>query len=213
MIYCMSDIHGEYDRYQAMLELIKFSDADTLYILGDVIDRKPQGVQILEDIMQRPNVVMLMGNHEMMCLDELYYHGFEARQLWHMNDGRHTRRVLLYQRTDQERLEILRWLRQRPSFVDLEVNGCKFHLVHGYPADNTMDRIWTRPEPDAPAPMPGATVIVGHTPTVFLSGDNGEPFRIWYGDGLIDIDCGCGNDTPLRRLACLRLDDMQEFYI
>lgn len=37
--YVMSDIHGEADRFHAMLEKIHFSDDDTLYILGDVIDR------------------------------------------------------------------------------------------------------------------------------------------------------------------------------
>ena len=47
MIYVMSDIHGEYNRYKAMLEKIQFSDNDTMYIIGDVIDRKPGGVDIL----------------------------------------------------------------------------------------------------------------------------------------------------------------------
>lgn len=32
MIYCMSDIHGELDRFKAMLDLINFSSDDTLYI-------------------------------------------------------------------------------------------------------------------------------------------------------------------------------------
>ena len=44
MIYCMSDIHGELDRFKAMLDLINFSSDDTLYIIGDVIDRHPGGV-------------------------------------------------------------------------------------------------------------------------------------------------------------------------
>lgn len=39
MIYCVSDIHGELDKLERMLELIRFSDADHLYIIGDVIDR------------------------------------------------------------------------------------------------------------------------------------------------------------------------------
>lgn len=56
MVYCMSDLHGEYQRYLTMLEHIAFSDTDTLYILGDVIDRHPGGVDILEDVMQRSNV-------------------------------------------------------------------------------------------------------------------------------------------------------------
>ena len=69
MIYCISDIHGELDKYKAMLELINLTDEDTLYVIGDVIDRKPHGVDILLDIMSRPNVKMIMGNHEKMMLE------------------------------------------------------------------------------------------------------------------------------------------------
>ena len=54
-----------------MLEEIHLTDNDTLYVIGDVIDRAPGGVDVLEDIMARKNVVMLMGNHEQMCLDTL----------------------------------------------------------------------------------------------------------------------------------------------
>ena len=71
MHYCISDIHGEFDRYQAMLEEIHLTDDDTLYVIGDAIDRAPGGIDILEDIMARKNVVMLVGNHEQMCLDTL----------------------------------------------------------------------------------------------------------------------------------------------
>ena len=53
MHYCLSDIHGEFDRYQAMLEEIHLTDDDTLYVVGDVIDRAPGGVDVLEDIMAR----------------------------------------------------------------------------------------------------------------------------------------------------------------
>ena len=63
-IYCMSDIHGEYEKYIQMLELIELSDEDTLYVLGDVIDRGPGSVDILMDMMRRPNVIPLIGNHE-----------------------------------------------------------------------------------------------------------------------------------------------------
>ena len=34
--------------------------------------------------------------------------------------------------------------------------------------------------------------------------------RIYHGSGRIGIDCGCA--YPEGRLACLRLDDMKEFY-
>lgn len=38
MTYVMSDIHGEYKKYLQMLELIRFSDEDELFVLGDVVD-------------------------------------------------------------------------------------------------------------------------------------------------------------------------------
>lgn len=53
------------------------------------------------------------------------------------------------------------------------------------------------------------TVVFGHTPTQLIRED-GEP-KIWYGNGKIGIDCGCC--FPGGRLACLRLDDMKEFYV
>ena len=37
--YVMGDIHGEADRFHAMLERIHLSEEDTLILLGDVIDR------------------------------------------------------------------------------------------------------------------------------------------------------------------------------
>ncbi len=39
--YVISDIHGEYELFIKLLEKIRFTSADTLYVLGDVIDRGP----------------------------------------------------------------------------------------------------------------------------------------------------------------------------
>ena len=71
MIYTVSDIHGCYDKYKELLKKICFGPDDTLYVLGDVIDRGPNGFTTLLDMAQRPNVVNLMGNHEAMALDAL----------------------------------------------------------------------------------------------------------------------------------------------
>ena len=81
-------------------------------------------------------------------------------------------------------------------------------------AKKTEDRVWARPDKETANPLPGKMVIVGHTPTPYLMELNkSEAFRIWRGEGIIGIDCGCGNKTPRRRLACLRLEDMAEFYV
>ena len=44
MIYVMSDIHGCLNRYRNVLRQIRLRKDDHLYILGDVIDRGPEGL-------------------------------------------------------------------------------------------------------------------------------------------------------------------------
>lgn len=69
--YVMGDIHGEADRFHAMLKKIQFSEDDILILLGDVIDRGPDGIALLLEIMEMPNAIMLLGNHEYMMLQFL----------------------------------------------------------------------------------------------------------------------------------------------
>lgn len=69
--YVMSNIHGEANRFHAMLEKILFSADDTLYILGDVIDRGEDEINLLLEITEMPNAVILLGNHEYIILQYL----------------------------------------------------------------------------------------------------------------------------------------------
>ncbi len=71
LIYVISDLHGCYEKYLQMLEKIAFSSSDSLYILGDVVDRGDDGIKILQDMMKRRNVIPIMGNHERMALNIL----------------------------------------------------------------------------------------------------------------------------------------------
>ena len=215
MTYCVSDIHGELDKFTQMLELIRFSDEDHLYVLGDVIDRGPLGVDLLRIIMNASNMTMLLGNHEQMCLSTLGPRNvFGAKDLWRMNGGMRTYRELLYKRTTKERRDILRFLDSLPDMLHLEVNGQKFCLVHGCPGDDHDTRLGGRVDVHSKSPLPDTVCIVGHTPTVFLTNRFDEPLSIWHNDSIIDIDCGCGNmDAENRRLACLRLEDLAEFYV
>lgn len=213
MTYVMSDIHGEIERFEKMLELIEFSEQDQLYIVGDVVDRAPDGVRLLLDIMDRPNITMVLGNHEQMMLDTFARDSYpEARLLWAQNGGNVTRRELLYRRTSADRNSIMRFCRGLPTQIDVTVGEKTYRLVHGHPSDKKLDRIWGRVTPESK--FHDANYIVGHTPTCYLTGVFNQPYTIFRGEGFIDIDCGCGNMTnPFRRLACLRLDDEKEFYV
>ena len=67
--YIMSDIHGHYTEFIKLLKVIEFSEHDHLYILGDIMDRGTENLDILEYVIAHANVHLLMGNHEDMLLN------------------------------------------------------------------------------------------------------------------------------------------------
>ena len=46
---------------------LNLQDTDILYILGDVVDRGWKPMEILQDMMSRPNVIPIAGNHDMIA--------------------------------------------------------------------------------------------------------------------------------------------------
>lgn len=55
MTYVLSDIHGNLQRFKSIMAQINLQADDTLYVLGDVIDRYAGGIKILRQIMKMPN--------------------------------------------------------------------------------------------------------------------------------------------------------------
>ena len=202
-----------------MLDLIRFSDNDELYILGDVIDRGSDGIEILLDIMNRNNIHMLLGNHEAMLLATLGPTTIiGAKRLWLQNGGSSTYWKMVYGINAEKRLEILRFLQTLPDHLQISVQGHPFYLVHGNAGTTQKERVWDSPDPHCNTPpLPDATVIVGHTCTCYMrepaENNNLRHHKIYYGCGWIGIDCGCGYLWAEGRLACLRLDDLKEFYV
>lgn len=214
MIYLMSDLHGETGLFVRMLQKINFSGNDTLYVLGDVIDRCPGGITLLQWIMAAPNMILLKGNHEAMLLDAYATDGSHgALRRWFACGGDVT-----YHRMQQlppdERESILHYLTHLPEELELCVNGRTFHLVHGRPSKESLQRLWHRPW-SGERLFHDKTTIVGHTPTVHFGAitDKGQQ-RIFFDHSFIAIDCGCGKySDPSKRLGCLRLDDLKTFYV
>ena len=237
MIYVMSDIHGNMRRFRSVMEQIKLQPEDTLYVLGDVVDRFPYGITILQELMAMPNVKMLLGNHEYMMLnvmDENYVDSglrvtdlWNAYPLWLDNDGWVTKQAL-EKLCPEEREKIYSYLRSLPLFYEVEVNDTVYRMIHGAPLElfeahrweyrsRTMFSVWYRWPLNEPLKV-DCTVIFGHTPTNHFQ-KAVDPMRIFHGEKRIGIDCGAGYPVnvpdyaiPHGRLACLRLDDMKEFY-
>ena len=226
MIYVLADIHGNEQRFYSVMKQINLQPEDTLYVLGDVIDRHPGGIRILRKIMSMPNAKMILGNHEYMMLRALgfpYDDNWDdggALGHWYRNGGKvpyvhwkHIRKTI--------RQEIVDYLHTLPLEIDLEVNGTTYKLVHAAPAEEydfdakyknaPYFAVWKRLKIDYP--LSGKyTLIFGHTTTKHFQ--DRIPMEIWIGNDRIGIDCGSGypEDSSEGRLACLRLDDGKIFY-
>ena len=230
MIYVMSDIHGNTARFESVMKQINLQPTDTLYVLGDVIDRFPDGIRIFRRLMAMPNVKMLLGNHELLMLNALDdFSGSEQaeryRNIWYYNGGRATHNYLKHIKKTVRR-EVFDYLRDLPTERDVEVSGVRYKLVHGAPFGYGYEEhkekyisplecaVWSRWTLNDTVPD-GYTLIFGHTPTYKYQPNN--PLEIWHGENCIGIDCGAGIErspwiSQKGRLACLRLDDMQVFY-
>lgn len=226
MTYAMSDLHGCYGKYIKMLEKINFNDNDTLYILGDIVDRGPDGIKILQDIMQRKNVVALRGNHDFLAYyilktistpsDMYETDDFVIKYQSWIYDGGSTTEEAFMKLDDTEKKKILLYLNYMPIFEELTVGENKFHLSHTVPAKERMQNqntlLWQEfiiGEPEYEKEYFSDKIIVtGHTPTGFI--DTRYKGKIWSGNNHIAIDCGAVFGNPL---GCICLDTLEEFYI
>ena len=225
MIYVMSDLHGCFDKYLQMLEKIGFCDSDTLYILGDVIDRGEGGVDILLDMMARKNVIPLIGNHESLALRSLKHirDGVpeealiktKAYRLWMLSDGEPT--AAAFRALPKEtQTALIDYIEGFLIYKDIKVGGQRFHLSHTLPDYRPwqeihnvsfLEFIWGEPD-YTQSYGDNARFVTGHTPTNVI--DPAFFGNIWQGNGHIAIDCAAAWGG---RLGCLCLDTMEEYYV
>ena len=222
MIYAISDLHGCYDLYLKMLEKIKLTDKDTLYVLGDVIDRGDGGIKILFDMMERVNVVPILGNHDYTCAYLLKRLKTKATpQLkeifkgW-LEDGGLTTYQEFKKLNDEDKQKIIDYLNSFLVFEEIETQSGKFFLSHTVPAKERMDDfdnidwrelITGRAEYDKRY-FEDKYLVTGHTPTALI--DYTSKGKILEINNHIAIDCGAVfNGT----LGCICLDTLEKFYV
>ena len=111
-LYVVSDVHGYVSDLARGLEEIGFGGDDQLWILGDLLDRGPDGIGVIDLLMslqqQAPEQVhVLMGNHEALALGRHRFPRSKFDGSWRINGGR---------RRDQEALteEHIAWLSSLP---------------------------------------------------------------------------------------------------
>lgn len=234
MIYCVSDIHGDFIRYQTMLKMINFSSDDTLYVLGDVIDRGTESMRILFDMMSRDNVIPIAGNHEYMALQclswlnqeiteetlkNLSQEKLEELQIWMYNGGSATLKE--YKKlSKEEQKKVFDYISDFSLYEEVEVKGKKFVLVHAgignfdeckSMEDYVLDELIFDRADYSKMYFKDKYLVTGHTPTRLIRKklEENQLDLIYIKNNHIAIDCGCGHGGLL---GAIRLDDFEDFY-
>ncbi len=217
--YVISDLHGQYGIFLNLLEKISFSDADTLYMLGDAIDRGPDGIKILRHVMNAPNMELLLGNHELLMLTSVDLDGAAPvayrklpghnANLWLLRNGGNKTYYRYKLLRKNERLELLDWLSTRPLLKKITVNGTTYLLTHSYfdlskldvPYDEmdyktAWNIVWRSPyrtdlyvDTAEYAALLPWKVVLGHVP-IYHANPSGKSLEPFFDGNIIDID-GC----------------------
>ncbi len=227
MKYVISDIHGCYEEFMELLEKISFSEQDELFILGDVLDRGPEPIKTMQEIMGRKNVTFLLGNHEYMfammlqLLDREDVAFEEKNDLlndW-FQDGAIVTSAQFLELKNEEQDAILDYIRSSAVYYKIEMSEKTYILVHagmdGFEEGKKLeeyevaDFVSGRMDYEKRLYSDENTyIITGHTPTPAIRKDK-KPL-IYKGNGHIAIDCACVFGG---RLAAFCLDTEEVTYV
>lgn len=228
-VYACSDIHGQYGLFKQMLEGISFSDRDVLYILGDVIDRGPESISMMQDIMSRENIFCVMGNHELMMYTEYRVPGEDSYWLHSSNGGRATQKDFNKLSPDEQE-RILDFIGDMALQIDLTIEDTRYLLSHSdfiaekqsvlfkdVPYKTAFNTVWNSPwrmweyVNKRKYAKDGRIHVIGHVPVQFV--DENPVKENAYIDkkhNIINIDLGCAairhqGHVPGHSLCCINL--------
>lgn len=127
--YVTSDAHGHLRALDRALELASPGPDDTLYVLGDMVDRGPDPVGVLRLVHSIPGARVLMGNHEHMLLTALSSGDQVDLFTWEMNGGMTTAEGL-DSCSREEYIELVDWIGDLPLFDVTGVGDRTYLLAH-----------------------------------------------------------------------------------
>ena len=128
-IYVTSDAHGHVRALDEALSKISLTSDDTLYVLGDMIDRGPDPVGVIKLVRSLPNAHVLKGNHEQIMLDAIIGQDPLDAETWDINGGWTTREQLNDMEYEAYE-ELVRWMAALPLYAVVETAERPYLLVH-----------------------------------------------------------------------------------
>jgi serine/threonine protein phosphatase 1 len=230
----ISDIHGCYDTFVALLKKIKFSPkTDRLLLLGDYVDRGNQSKEVLEYVMRMVGsgeAIALRGNHDQRFL-ELVIQNHSLHDLKFLEHGGvqtinsycGTKYTLadLQDTSIMEKAKVfirksykahLLFLDSLPLYDEdsdhIYVHAGLNPFYYNWREQPEKDFIWIRDAFVKHPTIVAKTVVFGHTKTIDIHGSA----DIWFGGDKIGIDGGCAYGLQLNCLEIVLNDENQVNY-
>lgn len=224
MDYCISDIHGHYDLFCRLLDKIRFSGGDKIYVLGDIIDKAPDSIRLAKLLFSMPNVYCIAGNHEYdflkfyrALMQQTENYDFVLEQLReYFSDGA----LLDWETVD--RFDLLPFYVETDKFIGVHAgvpfrDGLFLPPEDARPEQLVYDRFFK--EPDV-LPRGEKCILYGHTPVRYLTGQ--DVILLYPRDGAVKDSrniadyCKIHLDTGVALsgvLGCFAVNTCQSFYV
>ena len=209
--FVIPDIHGCGLTFRRLLERgIRIQRSDTVFLLGDTIDRGPRSREVLDTIVELRtkghDIRSIRGNHEEMllksCMDRSYF------RMWMINGGHETLTSFGVEDACEIPLLYRRLMADYPFYIEYG----DFILVHANlnfrmpdPFEDREAMLWSRSREVDSRLVGGKRLIGGHTPVDM------EEVRRSLATDKIMLDNGCvyQGEPGLGNLLALELETME----
>ncbi|WP_141578061.1 metallophosphoesterase family protein [Actinomadura sp. WMMA1423] len=122
----VGDVHGCFDELLELLDRVGLRPDDLLVSVGDLVDRGPASGDVVGFFRERPNSVVVMGNHERKHVRGIFSYAQEITRL-QLGDGY---------------AETVEWMRTLPYFFESEdVRVVHAALVPGVPLGEQKEEV------------------------------------------------------------------------
>lgn len=198
-IFVTSDIHGQYEAFDMLLQKISYNpEKDMMIVLGDMIDRGPDSASVVERVIQE-KMIAIKGNHEQFLLDYIDDNLSSSTYFTPLFGGKPT--LDSYKRRKDPEGDFERHIDFIDTLNSAVVVGLEYIMIHeAYPP--MVDSL-------------GRNIISGHVNTEIISmamNNKLEGF-IFYDEKTKNIFIDCTGKKTGAKIACLDIMNKQEHYV
>jgi serine/threonine protein phosphatase 1 len=223
----IGDIHGCFRSFKKLVEEeLRLKKSDTLYLLGDYIDRGPRSKQVIDYIIDMQDagydINPIRGNHEEMFLDAYRNMSNEGLLLWIMNGAESTLESYGIEFISEQGIGVLKqlpeehvaFMRNLPYYIMLD----DYIIVHAginYTADEPYkdfrSMVWCRDCSNDIEKSGERTIIHGHTPIPLSALEEDE----LKGNPQVNLDTGCvyKEFTGMGNLTAMDIDNQRLYSV